>query len=651
MGWQEVYGDDDHTQPSSTAGPRTALPPVYVPPDTQQQEDKPSEPLSILNTAWQSIASVPPQVWNFVKGAASLPSASGKDINAGIDRGVKDLTDNLAGAPPNLGLGLEGPQAGIVPGFMTPPTADETRQQRAENAAERQRFEQQYPPDHPAQAARNLTTQAFLAPAMWAGGEALSSIPRVGEFLAGSGGIERPGFLGMGERAASRGTAGGIFGGTGATLTSDPSQPFLPQLVSGVASGGVAAPAIGAGYGAISDVPRRLVGGKMYPDVRPFTQTDSRLDPSRFVSPNTVSQDVAERGRQGQVLLDNDVPVYTHQVSNDPVVQATRAAQQTVPWPLGAGGSDTRTQLESWRRGILRQADSNPDGTDSVLSDQYRTDRDARIDNLYQTSIRQVPSIPELGIKRDLQAITIPGGLTTEQAGQIRGAIGDVTAAFNNGSGTISGADYQRLTNRSNSALSPLYDSDSPTVRAAAWQIRAALDSRAQSVMSADQIDKFRQANQQFRAAKTIDAVTNTDRTFTPGELSAEAQRVRDAYGGTGTIDELAHAGNTIIQPTLDSTPGPWARAAGKAISAIGPVGYGAAAHIANMLPEGLLGYALAGGIVPAVTRGVGILDRWGPRAVRTAVGGGGNPALDIGTALQQLSSLAAQANQRKGWQ
>jgi hypothetical protein len=221
--------------------------------------------------------------------------------------------------------------------------------------------------------------------------------------------------------------------------------------------------------------------------------------------------------------------------------------------------------------------------------------------------------------------------------------------------GPVSGADYQVLVRD----LGTLFNSDEPDVRTAAWRIKRELDGRAQSVMTPDQIDAFKAANDQFRANKTLQAVAGSDGKFTPGDLWKETDRVNGIYGGgksPGLLDRIAQTGNTVIQPTLSGGLGTTGKVLGTAgggtLAASIPTAAALKLATIDALTTGgfgLLGLG-AGAGANRILQGQNFSG--GPRAIATSLRGGGPPSpSELAQALAVLrlgtqTTVAANRNQ-----
>jgi hypothetical protein len=288
-----------------------------------------------------------------------------------------------------------------------------------------------------------------------------------------------------------------------------------------------------------------------------------------------------------------------------------------------------------------------------MVTKDFVTNNDARIDGMYQNSVQAVPSVPEIGpsglpIDREFGRIrsTIPQGLTPEAQAQIHGVMNDVSDAFRNGGGQISGSDAQLLTRRTNSALSPLLDSDNGVLRNYGMQIRDQVNQRLRSQMSPVQQLIFDDANSRFRALRTVQDAADSSGSFEPKHLYDATSSAAEKFG-PGSLDDLAAAGKTVIQPGLDARGAVLPRAAGAA----SPLA--AAAFTATVLKPAL-DLLLSGGAGSAVGAGAvganrvlqGVNRASGPRAINTVLSGGGLPVADIQRALSYLQLFPAAGTQ-----
>jgi len=151
----------------------------------------------------------------------------------------------------------------------------------------------------------------------------------------------------------------------------------------------------------------------------------------------------------------------------------------------------------------------------------------------------------------------------------------------------------------------------------------------------------WRVARSQYRALKTIeDAVTSSKSTlgdFQPKDLVAATNRANKRFGGTGTLDDLAEASHSLVQPLIDS------QSMKKGITAGVAGGAGAGATIAALTNPAMLTNpytaAIATGLLGLSPALQGANRRGTANAIATATGG--NAPRDVSRALQLLTQGA----------
>jgi hypothetical protein len=177
--------------------------------------------------------------------------------------------------------------------------------------------------------------------------------------------------------------------------------------------------------------------------------------------------------------------------------------------------------------------------------------------------------------------------------------------------------------------------------------IRNAINDRLQTQMTPQQQVMFNQANQQWRALQTLRNVADSNGSFHPGALHDEAGSVTQRFGNPGTLDPLARAGDSVIQPTLAGSSGPAIGA--RVAAATSPIGAGLTSmyglhHYLNLDPvtaasTGGTGTAAAVAAGVAANRLLQQANRLGgPRAVNTVLSGGGAPTTNLDWALRLLA-------------
>jgi hypothetical protein len=575
-----------------------------------------------MSRAWRNIQAIPEGLWTLGKGVVQGATTDTAAGNAGFVRGGRDFTDYTAQ--------YGNPEYGA-------PIPDDPDAVGRQNAADRAAFDKQYGDNAAAQAGRTLGNMAMTLPLTSALGGALGVAGNAVRGVLPA--VMTRGPLGLGTRTVERAVTGGTQGAAQTAATADPSKPLGPQIEAGAETGAI----IPAGAGVVTDPARnvvsRLSGGTITPSPGLGRLPDSQVD----------------RAKQAQTLIDAKVPVYAAQVSGDPLLQTSARYGGSA---IGSGLPDRMiTQTEKYRAAVLNQMGDTSGG--SLVDDDFNARTDARTQQLYDNSVNAVGAIPAGRLGTDLGAIRsqLSSALKPEDTARINATLDNVAKTFNNGNGSISGADYQVL--RRN--LSPLFNSTEPDVRVAGWRIKQLLDQRAQSVMTQPQIDDFKAANDTYRAQKTLQGATGTDHMFTPGSLSAEAARVSGIYNDSpGIIDDLAHAGNTIIQPTIaqgQSTVGRVGAGVSGVGSTLGASGIALALNkllAADLLTSGGTGTAIGTGALTGNRVLQELNYRGGPRAIATAQRGGAPLVSKLQQALQTLrlpttAGVAAARNVQEG--
>ena len=571
---------------------------------------------NILQTPWAKISDGAAQMWKTAGGAIhAFDTPENREASGqGLVRGLRNVSDKF-GEYPN-------PEVGYTP----PPEDIETV--RRQNASDRAEAYKKYGDNPSFNAGTMLGETGATAPFLGPLGSGLSAALRVlGVPILARGAI------GLLARTGERLFTGGVTGGTQAALTSDPSQPLGPQIKSGIITGAAIPAAGGLATDVGSNAVRRVTGR-----VTPINPYDGNvLDTQRA------------KAEHAQVLLDEGVPISGSQVSNDPLLGAVDRYGSHIP--VSGSADYAANQQQVFRNAALRRVDPTERG--SIVDEPFVTRNDDAIDNMYGGSVRAVRDVPSLDangvtIHQDFNRIrgNIPNGLTPEARDQIHGAMGDIEDAFNRGNGAITGADAHRLTRRTNSALSPLLDSSNGDLRNYAQQIRAEMDRRLRDQMTPQQQVMFDQANQQFRALRTIQNAADSTGSFTPGALHGSAREVADRFNSPGTLDRLAQAGDSVLQPTLDSRTALGPRVAGNMSPYMAGASTAAAAkYLMDYLTSGAVGVTGVGAGL-AGNRALQAVNRAsGQRAVNTTLAGGGRPTWDV-PGLLSLARMAGVSNQ-----
>ena len=322
-----------------------------------------------------------------------------------------------------------------------------------------------------------------------------------------------------------------------------------------------------------------------------------------------ASDETAQRATQAQTLLNEGVPVMARQVSKDPGMLPTDA-----PWS-GASG-DLGNQQQAYRRAALAKVTGQGNGSSttapSMATDQFVTDQGTRIGGNFQAVANRndidfatnlAPQLTSLGT--ELSGVDP----ATRQAivPYLRTLAQSVSRDPVTGAPIITGQKYLDLTN-SNSPLQTLAGSDGLPAQYAQRIVSMLHDGLAASASPADQA-LLTASRQQYRALQAVKAARGSDGSFQPDDLFGATEAQSKRYGGSsGTLDPLAKAGTTVLQPSYGGGPGK--TAGGIASAAGGGVGLGGIpaglVMAAGNAAPGLLG-ALGAAALPAGIAGLGL--------------------------------------------
>lgn len=362
------------------------------------------------------------------------------------------------------------------------------------------------------------------------------TIPRVAPWITGAAGEKIPGVIGTAARTAAGTTSGAASGGLTALLSGD-------DPVRGVAEGGMVGGSLSLGLQGIARALQTLRGTYVPPEVRTPGGTWQ------------ASDETAKRAVDAQTLLDHDVPVMTRQVSGDPAMRVTDA-----PWS-GASG-DIANQQQAYRRAALGKVTGEPrpgsnEAAPSLATDGFVKDQGTRIGNNFQgvanrnnidfgTSL--APDLTRLSV--ELQGVDP----ATRQAlaPYLKTLTQSVSRDPATGQPIITGQKYLDLTS-SGSPLQTLAGSDGLPAQYAQRIINMLHDGLAASASPADQA-LLTASRQQYRALQAVKAARGSDGSFEPKDLFAATDAQSRRYGGSsGTLDPLAKAGTTVLQPSYGS--------------------------------------------------------------------------------------------------
>ena len=270
-----------------------------------------------------------------------------------------------------------------------------------------------------------------------------------------------------------------------------------------------------------------------------------------------ASDETVQRANQAQTLLNEGVPVMARQVNKDPGMLPTDA-----PWS-GASG-DLGNQQQAYRRAALAKVTGQGNGSSttapSMATDAFVLAQGARIGGNFQAVANRndidfagnlAPQLTSLGT--ELSGVDP----ATRQAivPYLRTVTQSVSRDPITGAPIITGQKYLDLTN-SNSPLQTLAGSDGLPAQYAQRIISMLHDGLAASASPADQA-LLTASRQQYRALQAVKAARGSDGSFQPDDLFGATEAQSKRYGGSsGTLDPLAKAGTTVLQPSYGGGAG-----------------------------------------------------------------------------------------------
>jgi hypothetical protein len=381
---------------------------------------------------------------------------------------------------------------------------------------------------------------------------------------------------GLVARTAAGTTSGALTGAGSAALSGD--NPIRGMVEGGAFGGGIS-----VGSQLLQRALQTLRGTYVPPEVRAPDGTWS------------ASDETATRAKAAQVLLNNNVPVTTQQVSRDPALLPADA-----PWS-GQSGDTANAQQEFRRAALTKVNGGNASNTPTIASDQFVADQTTRLGQNYDdlAARNNIDFNGQLnspitqfsqklnGIDKDTREAIKP---------YINTVLNSVSKDPTTGAPIISGAKYMDLTN-SKSDLEKLAAGGGLPGQYGQELLDMLGKAFKQSASPADQA-LFETNNAQYRALQAVKTARGENGSFEPKDLSSATKAQSDRYGdSTGTLDELANAGTTVLQPSYGG-------GAGKALAGVGTTAAGAGIPAAaiyagtHALP-GLLG--LGAPALPAV--------------------------------------------------
>jgi hypothetical protein len=443
-------------------------------------------------------------------------------------------------------------------------------------------------------------------------------------FLQGGAGASTTGLEGLGIRAASRVVPGAATGAGQAALSGD-------DIGQGSLTGAALGPAAGVLFDPIARAAQRLTGGYIPPDAM-----------------GNIPDIVQEKARQARLLMNEGVPVKASQISDDPLLQVTNAVTSRVPF--AGSTANISDQADAFRRAAITRMGFDPAAAGqtipSVATSSMLDAAGTRIGQQFDNLASRINGPAPASLSARLTQIEndLPGQLGANELPIIQRQINNIRQTLANNNGNLSGGIYQDLVGSSSPLGKLTRGSASPDVQMQASALRSAVNDAAMSLATPPDQLGWQIANQNYRAYRTLDdAVTAGKRTlgdFTPKDLLSATTRTSRAFGGSGSLDDLAQAAHSVLQPEMD------AKGIGAAGAAAG-AGAGVAAATALMNNPLVLThpafYGPTAGLLAASPLLQGFNRAGGPAALATATTG--NQPRDIARALRLLTQSGVAAS------
>lgn len=498
-----------------------------------------------MQRAWNSIVGIPEQVWK----DATTPGPPAALQDAPIDPGP--LFGGIAhGARQSIDWGAEklARVGDAVTGGSDAPAIRADMQQRQKDYEATQGSD-----------STEATIGRAIGSGLVMGGPLMRAGRLVGAGLEATGATALPGvartleYLSGGARAApDAGTAaslatrggslaaqGGAVGGATSAIESDPDKSLLPQIAQGVASGAIAAPAVGSAVSAAT-LPLRAGFGLL---------------------PNMVRRTTAELA--DRLMNNHGIDLDPTQLTTNPTYRLFMDQAGKMPFS-GAGGRIADARLQ-WQQALTREMGSAPsqDGITHDVMDAAATRIGNGMDQIANRTTIQggTPLLSDMAtIASDIPRF----GLTPQQITPVRAQFRNILNAFQQGNGQINGQTYQNLV-QTGGPLDSVIQSQDPTVHAFGMRLKDALDSAFQRSASPDDAAALQQLRYQYRVMKTVQPLVEQKGLTGDVDPNALAARVRAqsarfdpstgglAYTGGGRLGDLAYGGQIFFGRTADS--------------------------------------------------------------------------------------------------
>lgn len=336
-------------------------------------------------------------------------------------------------------------------------------------------------------------------------------------------------------------------------------------------AGGAAGGAVGHGLG-------KAVGAIASPGMKPASEEAAKL------------AEVAKR---------EGIPLDAAQITNNPVLQNTKAALGKIPWTATGQAQKAQQQQEAYVGAVLRKMGAEGKAaTPDVMGDAYQRIGGNISGAAEGVAIKMDDAVVDGLAKVESQFMR---RLPTDQKTVVKSYLDDLTAMLGQ---EMPGDVYQAT----RSELGKLaFETDNQTVKHSAKQMQKVLDDAFDRQAPKEAVKQMHKAREQYGAyATTADALKrgrNQDGMPSPKQMYAAKQAATPGFerGAGGDFAELVRAGRQFLPDSIPNSGTPQQAAFMNLLTAGSMGGLGALGGSASGNPElgaamGLSGFGLSKG-------------------------------------------------------
>lgn len=346
------------------------------------------------------------------------------------------------------------------------------------------------------------------------------------DFLGGQGG----GNLLM--RSGSRVAQGALQGAgySGLTYAADPNRSFGQQVAQGAEFGGIAGP------------------------LTPFAAKGVHAGINQLFGEPTIAPEVADLAR---IAIDKyKIPLRRSQVLGT----ADRNMAVTDSERLSAHGTGYAENQDAQKQAFTRAVAGTFGSDADKLTPDVMSAARSRIGDVFENVAKNTNITDTNGLTSRLQAVVDDAAqvLPESDLAPIQKQVDNIRSSIKDG--VLSGETYQALT-RKGTPLDRATQSANPNIRAAAQDIRSALDDALEEHASPDDLAALQQARWQYKNLMTVKNLAA--KAGVTGEISplllngaVNTSFKNRAFTGAGDLGELAQIGQTFLkEPPNSGTP------------------------------------------------------------------------------------------------